>query len=63
VKKTLGRINFDFEVNRFKVSAQPYYVLLDTNGELLVQPRAYNLNVEAFIEFLENGLNEFEKRK
>ena len=61
--KTLGRKNFAFEVDRFEVSAQPYYLLLDTKGELMVSPRAYNLNVEEFVEFLENGLKAFKERQ
>jgi thiol:disulfide interchange protein len=63
VKKTIGRKYADFQISRFEVNAQPYYVLLDTNGELLVKPRAYDLNVEAFVEFLENGLKVFEERQ
>ncbi|MDF1550156.1 MAG: thioredoxin family protein, partial [Bacteroidales bacterium] len=62
VKKTIGRKFADFQISRFQVNAQPYYVLLDNNGELLVQPRAYDLDVEAFIEFLENGLKSFRER-
>jgi thiol:disulfide interchange protein len=61
--KTLGRKNFAIEVERFGVSAQPYYVLLDANGELMVSPRAYDLDVEAFVEFLENGLKVFKERQ
>lgn len=63
VKKTLGRKNFDFEVTRFGVSAQPYYLLLDTEGKLMVSPRAYNLNVEEFVDFLEEGLKVFNSKK
>jgi len=63
VKKTIGKKNADFQISRFHVNAQPYYVLLDTNGELMVMPRAYNLNVEAFIDFLEAGKSEFAKRQ
>ena len=62
VKKTIGKKFADFQITRFQVNAQPYYVLLDTNGELLVQPRAYDLNVDAFVDFLDRGKAEFEKR-
>ena len=62
IKKTIGKKNADFQISRFQVNAQPYYVLLDTNGNLLVEPRAYNLDVEGFITFLESGLKEFENR-
>ncbi|MEN8119553.1 MAG: thioredoxin family protein [Bacteroidota bacterium] len=62
VKKTIGKKFADFAITRFRVNAQPYYVLLDSEGNQLIQPRAYDLNVEAFIEFLENGINEFKKK-
>ncbi len=55
VKKTLGRKNAYFQISRFGVNAQPYYVLLDSEGKQLVKPRAYNLDVDEFVEFLEAG--------
>lgn len=62
LKKTIGKKFADFQISRFQVNAQPYYVLLDTKGELLVQPRAYDLDVDAFVDFLDKGKTEFEKR-
>lgn len=62
VKKTIGKKYADFQISRFNVNAQPYYVLLDTNGELLVQPKAYDLDVDNFVEFLDSGLKEFRKK-
>lgn len=62
VKKTIGKINSDFQISRFHINAQPYYVLLDSDGSLLVAPRAYNLDVDGFIDFLDRGLKEFKKR-
>jgi len=63
VKKTIGRKYADFQVSRFSVNAQPYYVLLDHEGELLVTPKAYDLNVNRFVEFLDQGLAEFKRRQ
>lgn len=62
VKKSIGKKYADFQISRFNVNAQPYYVLLDKNGELLVSPKAYDLKVENFVEFLDAGLAEFKKR-
>lgn len=62
LKKTIGKKYADFQATRFNINAQPYYVLLDTKGELLVQPKAYDLNVDNFVDFLESGLTEFAKR-
>jgi thiol:disulfide interchange protein DsbD len=62
VKKTLGKKYADFQITRYKVNAQPYYVLLDGKEQVLVQPRAYDLNTDHFVEFLDQALTEFQKR-
>ncbi len=62
VKKTLGRKYQDFQITRFKQNSQPLYALLDTKGELLIAPRSYNLDIEEFIEFLDKGVEEFNKK-
>ena len=63
VKKTIGKKYADFQISRFNVNAQPYYVLLDPDGKLLVPPKAYDLNVDNFIRFLDSGLEAFRKRQ
>ena len=63
VKKTLGKKYADFQISRYGVNAQPYYVLLDGKEQLLVQPRAYDLNADRFVEFLDAAIAEFNKRK
>jgi len=63
VKKTLGKKYADFQITRYKVNAQPYYVLLDGKEQLLVKPKAYDLNADHFVEFLDSALVEFSKRK
>jgi thiol:disulfide interchange protein len=63
VKKTLGKKYSDFQISRYNVNAQPYYVLLDKKEQVLVQPRGYNLNVNEFVEFLDKGIAEFNKRE
>jgi thiol:disulfide interchange protein DsbD len=60
-KTSIGKKFADFQISRFGINAQPYYVLLDTKGELLIKPRAYNLDIEAFISFLDKGVEEFNK--
>ena len=61
VKKTIGKKNVDFEISKFNVNAQPYYVLLDTSGNMLTAPKAYDLNVVSFVKFLDTGLENFRK--
>lgn len=62
VKSTIGKKYADFQISRFNVNAQPYYVLLDTNGEILVKPKAYDLDINNFIAFLDSGIDEFKRR-
>ncbi|HQQ02907.1 MAG TPA: cytochrome c biogenesis protein CcdA [Bacteroidales bacterium] len=61
VKKTIGKKYADFQISRFNVNAQPYYVILDTNGQPLIPPKAYDLNIDNFISFLEAGKQAFYK--
>ena len=63
VKKTLGKKYADFQISRYGVNAQPYYVLLDGKEQKLIEPRAYDLNADRFVEFLDAALTEFKKRK
>jgi len=58
VLKSLGKINSHFAMERFNVNAQPYYAILDpmTEGHK-VPSRGYDLDVDAFVQFLQAGLN------
>lgn len=56
VLKDLGRANSYLVRERFGVNAQPNYALLGSEGQLLVPVRGYNLDVDAFIEFLRSGV-------
>jgi thiol:disulfide interchange protein DsbD len=63
MKKTLGAKNFDFQKSKFNANAQPFYVLMGHNGEVLAQPRAYNLDIDAFVDFLKIGISNFKEGK
>lgn len=63
VKKTIGKKFADFQIARFGVNAQPYYVILDHNQQLLVKPTARDLNPDHFIEFLDRGVAAFNGKK
>ena len=57
VLKSLGKINSYFMMKRYHVNAQPYYVILDPVTEKNKVPaRSYNLDVDGYVKFLENGL-------
>jgi thioredoxin-related protein len=59
VKKTIGKKYADLQITGYNVNSQPYYVLLDTSGNLLTAPRAYDLNVDAFVRFLDDAIKKF----
>ena len=44
---------------KFGISSQPYYILLDNEGNPLAPPRAYDENVDAFVGWLENGIAKY----
>ena len=69
-KKTLGKKNADFQIKKFDSNAQPNYILLESRGgndndlrpHILAAPRGHNLDKDAFVEFLKQGLEEYKKR-
>ena len=62
VKKSIGKQNADFQIRKFNNNAQPYYCLVDENGDILVEPKAYDLKVENFVEFLDSGIESYRNR-
>ncbi len=63
VKKTVGKKYADLQITKFGVNAQPFYVLMGHSGEVLTQPRAYDLDVNAFVNFLDLGVKNFKESK
>ncbi|MCF0201174.1 MAG: thioredoxin family protein [Bacteroidales bacterium] len=60
MKKTIGSKNIDFQETRFGANAQPYYVLLDNDGDMLMIPRSYSKDKAAFLTFLKKGLDNYQ---
>lgn len=61
IKKTIGQQNMDFMIQRLQANAQPYYVLLGNQEQLLHAPRGYDLDVESFVTFLDKAKAQHEK--
>lgn len=57
--KTLGKINSAFALEKFGANAQPHYVILDAEGNQLGDARGYNLDVEEFAAWMDNGKAQF----
>ena len=62
VLKDFGRVNSYIVRTRFGVNAQPNYALLDNDGQLMLPIRGYNLDVDAFVDFLQAGIEEYRRR-
>ena len=56
VYKDLGRANSYIARTNWNVNAQPNYILLSPEGEMLAPVRGYDLDIDGFIEFLRSGL-------
>ena len=47
----------EYQINRFKTAALPYYVILDNNDKVLSEFPGLTRNVKEFKDFLKTGLN------
>ena len=61
VYKDLGRANSYTARTLWNVNAQPNYVLLSPDGEMLVPVRGYDLSIDGFVDFLQSGLDAYQK--
>lgn len=49
--------------HKFGINSQPYYVLLDNHGRPLSPARAYDENVDDFLDWLNQGAETYKNRK
>jgi thiol:disulfide interchange protein len=63
VKKTIGKQNADLQITKLNNNAQPFYVLVGTDERVLVSPKPYDLKVENFVKFLDEGKQKFKGLK
>ncbi|NVN96074.1 MAG: thioredoxin family protein [Bacteroidetes bacterium] len=63
VIKKLGTKNLNYQITRFNMNAQPYYVLMDWNENVLTKEnKAYDKTVANFVKFLNEGLEAYKKQ-
>ncbi len=60
--KSLGQVNSYTALKQYGVNAQPYYIILGREGKELLPPRGYNLNIEEYITFLEQGIERYNRQ-
>lgn len=61
--KTLGRINADYVYRNYNVNFQPYYIILGNDQETVLETRQYDLSVDGFIQFLNDGVAAYKAGK
>ena len=61
--RTVGAKWSHLQSSRFGANAQPYYVILDHDGKQLTASRAYDEDVDAYVEYLKQGLQVFRSNK
>ena len=55
-QKTIGEANTELQISKFKINAQPYYVILDpATGKAMAEPQGYNPDAESFLEYLKSA--------
>lgn len=59
--KTIGKINEELEMVKYKTNSLPLYVISDYEGNPFNTPMPTNLNVEEYIKWLDEGVALFKK--
>jgi len=59
--RTIGNKWSAFQASRFKANSQPFYVLLNNAGNLLVPPQGADYDPASYSKFLQSGLDAFTK--
>ena len=60
--KTLGKRNLEYQKTKYNMNAQPYYVLIDAEENVLTaENHKYDRDVQKFISFLNEGISNYKK--
>ncbi len=62
-KKTIGKVNEDLEISRYRTNSLPLYVIADFEGNSLNTPMPTNLNIAEYKKWLEEGIVKFKLKK
>ncbi|MDE6131447.1 MAG: thioredoxin family protein, partial [Muribaculaceae bacterium] len=61
--ETVGEKWSYLQRNKFGISSQPYYVILNNEGAPLMPARVYDENVDAFVKWLNEGAEKYQSGK
>lgn len=59
--RTIGAKNSDFQASTFNSNSQPLYVIVDTDGNVLIPPTGADYNVDSYAMYLQRGIDAFNK--
>ncbi len=59
--RRVGQKWSDLQASRFGTNAQPYYVIVNGDGDQLIPAQAYNEDIQNYVNFLDNGLEAYRK--
>ena len=60
--RTIGDKWSYLQRTKFGANAQPFYVLIDHEGNPINGCRSYNEDIEQYVQFLQEGLKNFKKQ-
>lgn len=61
-KKTMGKKNEDIEISIFNTNTLPLYAIVDPFGKPLIETRATDFDIQAYIEWLDRGVKAFREQ-
>lgn len=56
VKKTIGQQNVDYEIEHFGTNTIPLYVIMDSEGNVVNEPRGTDLDIASYTAWLKEGI-------
>ncbi|PHS06584.1 MAG: thiol:disulfide interchange protein [Kordia sp.] len=59
--KTVGNKWSDFQMKKYKTNAQPYYVILNNEGDNLSEPVGYTPDADEYDVWLKSGIDNYKK--
>ena len=60
--KTVGNLWSEFQAKHYQTNSQPYYVIIDHESmDPLIEPTAYDPNIDRFVDWLDRGVAAFEE--